>query len=56
MKGGELLFNNLLLAVGLPSVFAGCYLISLSLALIVFGVLCAGVAIIKGLRNAEPRG
>ena len=55
MKGWELLFNNLLLIVGLFSIFAGCYLMSLSLALVVFGVLCAGVATIKGWRNAKPR-
>ena len=55
MKGWELFANNLMLIVGLGLILMGCWKFSPAIALIVTGVLCAGVATIKGLRNAESR-
>ena len=55
MKGWALLFNNALLVASLVAILAGCWIFSPAVAFIVTGVLGAGVAVIKGLPNANSR-
>lgn len=56
MKGWELLTNNALLIGGLVALGIGCWQKDPAWALIITGGLAVTAAIVKGLRNAEPRG